>query len=103
MGRTGSGRPPGARGAAVAAAPGRRARVLRRAHACRDRAAARGAAGNREDARASGTVEIARDACGGGPMTDAQHDELREASGLYVLGALEGDERAAFEAHLATC
>ena len=33
----------------------------------------------------------------------AGHDELREQAGLYVLGALTPTERAAFEAHLATC
>ena len=33
----------------------------------------------------------------------AGHDELREHAGLYVLGALTPTERAAFEAHLATC
>lgn len=32
----------------------------------------------------------------------AEHDELTLA-GLYALGALEGEERRAFEAHLATC
>lgn len=36
-------------------------------------------------------------------MSDAEHDVIREASGLYVLGTLEASERAAFEAHLATC
>ncbi|MEQ1912022.1 MAG: anti-sigma factor [Vicinamibacterales bacterium] len=36
-------------------------------------------------------------------MTDAEHDVLREASGLYVLGTLEDDERAGFEAHLTSC
>ena len=36
-------------------------------------------------------------------MTDKDHDALRETSGLYALGALAGDERHAFEAHLATC
>ena len=34
----------------------------------------------------------------------AGHDELRVFLGAYVLGALEGDERAAaLEAHLAAC
>ena len=33
----------------------------------------------------------------------AGHDELREQTGLYVLGALTPTEQAAFEAHLATC
>jgi anti-sigma-K factor RskA len=36
-------------------------------------------------------------------MADTDHDRLREAAGLYALGALAGDERDAFEAHLATC
>lgn len=36
-------------------------------------------------------------------MTDAEHDMLRDASGLYVLGTLDDDERAGFEAHLASC
>jgi anti-sigma factor RsiW len=36
-------------------------------------------------------------------MMAIDHDALREASGLYVLGALAGDDRAAFEAHLAGC
>lgn len=36
-------------------------------------------------------------------MTDAEHDILRDASGLYVLGTLEDAERAEFEAHLTSC
>ena len=45
-----------------------------------------------------------RDQARGCPaVTDAQHDELREASGLYVLGALTQDERVRLEAHLQTC
>ena len=36
-------------------------------------------------------------------MADMDHDALREAAGLYALGALARDERDAFEAHLATC
>ena len=36
-------------------------------------------------------------------MTDVEHDALRETSGLYVLGVLDATERAAFDAHLATC
>ncbi len=36
-------------------------------------------------------------------MTGMDHDALRDAAGLYVLGALAGDERRAFDAHLATC
>jgi anti-sigma-K factor RskA len=36
-------------------------------------------------------------------MADMDHDALREAAGLYALGALAGAERDAFEAHLATC
>ena len=31
------------------------------------------------------------------------HDALRESTGLYALGALTAEERAAFEAHLVTC
>ncbi len=34
---------------------------------------------------------------------DMEHDRLREASGLYVLGALDSVGRAEFERHLATC
>ena len=33
----------------------------------------------------------------------AAHEALRELSGFYVLGALRADERAEFDAHLATC
>lgn len=33
----------------------------------------------------------------------SEHDAIKETSGLYVLGALEPAERAAFEAHLANC
>ena len=36
-------------------------------------------------------------------MISIPHDEVREHAGLYVLGALTGSERRAFEAHLATC
>ena len=36
-------------------------------------------------------------------MTDAEHDVLRDASGLYVLGTLEDAERAEFETHLTSC
>jgi anti-sigma-K factor RskA len=32
-----------------------------------------------------------------------QHDDLSELTGLYVLGALTGAERQAFEAHVAGC
>ena len=35
-------------------------------------------------------------------MSDARHDWLR-AHGPYALGALDEEERASFEAHLATC
>ena len=31
------------------------------------------------------------------------HDAVREAAGLYALGALPADERALFEAHVSTC
>jgi anti-sigma factor RsiW len=31
------------------------------------------------------------------------HDGLREAAGLYALGALPADERLLFEQHLSTC
>jgi anti-sigma-K factor RskA len=34
---------------------------------------------------------------------NAAHDELRHDAAAYALGVLEGAERAAFEAHLATC
>ena len=36
-------------------------------------------------------------------MTSAEHDELREQAELYVLGALTSADRAAFEAHMASC
>jgi anti-sigma-K factor RskA len=36
-------------------------------------------------------------------MTEAEHQALREATGLYALGALDGEERAQLEAHLASC
>ncbi len=32
-----------------------------------------------------------------------EHDRLVDLAGLYVLGALDGSDRRAFEAHLATC
>lgn len=36
-------------------------------------------------------------------MTGMDHDGLREAAGLYALGALPADERVLFEEHLSTC
>lgn len=36
-------------------------------------------------------------------MTDPGHNDLREAIGLYVLGALSPDDRLRVEAHLRTC
>jgi anti-sigma-K factor RskA len=36
-------------------------------------------------------------------MAGVDHDALRESAGPYVLGALPEAERAAYEAHLATC
>jgi anti-sigma-K factor RskA len=36
-------------------------------------------------------------------MGSAEHDALREQAELYVLGALSAADRAAYEAHLATC
>jgi anti-sigma-K factor RskA len=36
-------------------------------------------------------------------MSPLSHDDLRELASLYVLGALDRDEREQFEAHLATC
>lgn len=36
-------------------------------------------------------------------MTSMTHDELRELTGGYALGALSEDERRALEAHLLTC
>ena len=36
-------------------------------------------------------------------MTSMDHDQARDAAGLYALGALPADERALFEAHLSTC
>ena len=36
-------------------------------------------------------------------MSESDHDRLREATGLYVLGALDADERARVEAHLRAC
>ena len=36
-------------------------------------------------------------------MSDSDHDGLREATGLYVLGALDADERSRVDAHLRVC
>lgn len=36
-------------------------------------------------------------------MNAPGHDILRDFTGLYALGSLTGDDRLAFEAHLATC
>ena len=36
-------------------------------------------------------------------MTGMDHDQAREATGLYALGTLPADERALFEAHVSTC
>ena len=36
-------------------------------------------------------------------MTEVEHDALRDASGLYVLDALDPAERLLFEEHLRTC
>lgn len=36
-------------------------------------------------------------------MSDEQHDELYELSGLYALDALEPEDRVRFEEHLETC
>jgi anti-sigma-K factor RskA len=36
-------------------------------------------------------------------MTGMDHDAVREAAGLYALGALPADEHALFEAHVSTC
>ena len=37
------------------------------------------------------------------PVPDERHRELRERLGAYVLEALDDDERAEVEAHLAGC
>lgn len=34
---------------------------------------------------------------------ESEHDRLRESTGLYVLGALAGEDGAEFERHLAVC
>lgn len=36
-------------------------------------------------------------------MTDPGHNDLREAIGLYVLGALSAEDRLRLETHLSTC
>lgn len=36
-------------------------------------------------------------------MTPAEHDTLRESTGLYVLGALSGEEQRRLEEHMETC
>lgn len=36
-------------------------------------------------------------------INSAEHDELAELAGLYVLGALSPEERRAFEQHLTSC
>ncbi len=36
-------------------------------------------------------------------MTGMDHDAVRDAAGLYALGALGADERALFEAHVSAC
>ncbi len=54
------------------------------------------AARHGEDADAHGAAEAPR----GIAMT---HDELRDLSGGYALGALSEDDRRAFAAHVATC
>lgn len=36
-------------------------------------------------------------------MRDSEHEQLRDAAGPWALGALELDERIAFEAHAVAC
>jgi anti-sigma-K factor RskA len=36
-------------------------------------------------------------------MSPTEHADLRDQAGLYVLGALSATDRAAFEAHMASC
>ena len=37
------------------------------------------------------------------PIDDAAHRHIAESAGLYAVGALDADERRAFEAHVRTC
>src|SRR5262249_10945618 len=93
-----------ARRPARAATARDRARLLRRAHAERDRRAAPRAARHGENAPARRHGKAARRAgtaaLEGCPMTDHRWTEL---AAPYALGALDSGERVDFERHLETC
>src|SRR5262249_28087581 len=91
-------RPSSAGLAAGRAAPGRRAGLLRGAHADRDRPRHGRPAGDGEDADPPGDGEAGRRSLGDSRMTCA---EFKELVGALALEALDADELLAARAHLA--
>src|SRR5512143_3983014 len=88
-------------------ARGARARLLRWAHAARDRRADGDAAGDGQEPNAvgaAGDAPVARgevDMSAPNVIPELTCDEVRELAGAFVLGALDAAEAAAVRAHLA--
>src|SRR5690606_4393398 len=81
------------------------ARVLRRAHVPGGRRPARGAGGHGEE---PDPLRVEEDARRARRHRDRwwsmnEHDEIAELLGAYALDAVEPEEAAAVEAHLAVC
>ena len=90
-------------GAAERPVEGDPARLLRRLQPLGDRRDAGDAAGYGEGQDEAGDGEDPHADGGGAAMSEESHERRREDVAAYAIGALEPDEAAEFERHLAGC